>query len=55
MSECNCEILPPHAKEYHDKVVKALKANPNQHFVIKAGVPYLVEAGDLIRELEAQE
>lgn len=49
---CKCEVLPPHGVDYHDKVVQALKGDPNQHFIIEGdGTVYLVEAEDLIREL----
>jgi hypothetical protein len=48
---CDCDILPPHGVDYHNKVVEALEADPNQHFVIKDGVVYLVDGEDLLREL----
>jgi basic membrane lipoprotein Med (substrate-binding protein (PBP1-ABC) superfamily) len=44
-------MLPPHGVNYHDKVVQALKDDPNQHFIIEDGVVYLVDGADLIREL----
>lgn len=47
----DCDVLPPHLPEYHDKVVAALAVDPNQHFIIEGGVPYLVEPEDIINEL----
>ena len=48
---CDCEVFVPHAPQYHDKVVNALKENPSQHFIIKEGVVYLVEPEDIINDL----
>lgn len=48
---CDCAVLPPHGIDYHDKVIKALEDDPNQHFIIEDGVVYLVDGEDLIREL----
>lgn len=47
----DCDILPPHGVDYHDKVIQALKDDTNQHFIIEDGVVYLVDGEDLIREL----
>jgi hypothetical protein len=52
---CDCDVLPPHGIDYHDRVVKALEEDPNQHFVIREGVVYLVEPEDLLQELAESE
>jgi hypothetical protein len=49
-----CDVLPPHLPEYHDKVVRALEDDPDQHFIIQAGVPYLVDPEDIARELSGE-
>lgn len=48
---CECDVLPPHGVDYHNKVVEALKADPHQHFIINNGVVYLVDGEDIIKEL----
>jgi hypothetical protein len=47
----DCDVNVPHGIDYHDKVVAALAEDPHQHFIIREGVVYLVDADDLLREL----
>lgn len=48
----NCELLPPHRPEYHDRIVQAKKDNPNQQFIVSDGIVTMVDPEDFMRALE---